>query len=108
MFFYREICIEFNHSQLDYYTELDAVSLGGVLKYPDEGELEIISLPQVTHSSSGYVFDSNNEFNQEKLSGIRVPSIPSNVICFKFLSRSDDIHIEYNNVLISRYPCQQV
>lgn len=75
----KEICIEFNHSQLDYYTELDAVSLGGILKYPDEGELEIKSLPQVTHSPSGYVFDSNEEVNQEILSGIRVPSILPNI-----------------------------
>lgn len=77
--YHREICIEFNHSQLDYYTELDAVSMGGILKYPESGELEVMSVPMVTHTSSGYVYDNNEEQNQELLSDVRVPSMASNV-----------------------------
>lgn len=77
--YHREICIEFNHSQLDYYTELDAVSMGGILKYPESGELEVMSVPMVTHTSSGYVYDNNEEPNQELLSDVRVPSMASNV-----------------------------
>ncbi|XP_060861011.1 F-box/LRR-repeat protein 4 [Metopolophium dirhodum] len=75
----REICIEFNHSQLQYYTELDAVSMGGILKYPENGELDVMSVPMVTHTSSGYVYDNNEEQNQELLSNVRVPSMASNI-----------------------------
>jgi len=78
-FYHREICIEFNHSQLDYYTELDAVSMGGILKYPESGELDVMSVPMVTHTSSGYVYDNNEEQNQELLTDVRVPSMASNV-----------------------------
>jgi len=78
-FYHREICIEFNHSQLDYYTELDAVSMGGILKYPENGELDVMSVPMVTHTSSGYVYDNDEERNQELLSNVRVPSMASNV-----------------------------
>jgi len=78
-FYHREICIEFNHSQLDYYTELDAVSMGGILKYPEDGELDVMSIPMVTHTSSGYVGDNDEEQNQELLLNVRVPSMASNV-----------------------------
>jgi len=84
-FYHREICIEFNHSQLQYYTELDAVSMGGILKYPENGELDVMSVPMVTHTSSGYVYDNNEEQNQELLSNVRVPSMASNVNGFNFV-----------------------
>lgn len=80
-FVHREICIEFNHSQLDYYTELDAVSMVGILKYPENGELEILSISLDTHAKTGYVFDNNVEEDKKILSDIRIPSA-SNVICF--------------------------
>lgn len=83
---YSQICIEFNHSQLDYYTELDAVSMGGILKYPENGELEVLSIPLVTHTRSGYVYDNNEEDNQKLLSEIRVPTIASKVVCFDLIS----------------------
>jgi len=68
---------------LDYYTELDAVSMGGILKYPESGELDIISIPMVTHTALGYVYDNNEEQDQEILSDIRVPSMASNVSNFQ-------------------------
>jgi len=73
-FYHREICIEFNHSQLDYYTELDAVSMGGILKLPESGELDFMTVPMVTHTTSGYVYDNNEEQNQNLVSDIRMPS----------------------------------
>ncbi|XP_025405121.1 F-box/LRR-repeat protein 4 [Sipha flava] len=73
----KEICIEFNHSQLDYYTELDAVSMGGVLNYPENGELGILSIPLVTHTLSGYVYDNNEIKDQEILNEVRMPSVAS-------------------------------
>lgn len=69
---------------MDYYTELDAVSMGGILKYPESGELDIISIPMVTHTSLGYVYDNNEEQDQEILSDIRVPSMASNVSNFQY------------------------
>lgn len=83
-FAYSEICIEFNHSQLDYYTELDAVSMGGILKYPESGVLDIMSVPMVTHTTSGYIYDNNEEQNLEVLSNVRVPTMASNVNGFQF------------------------
>jgi len=69
---------------LDYYTELDAVSMGGILKFPENGVLDIMSVPLVSHTTSGYVYDNNEEQDPELLSDVRVPSIASNVNCFKF------------------------
>lgn len=71
------------------------MSLGGILKYPEDGELEIKSMPVVTHTVSGYVYDNNEEDNQEILSHINVPSILPDVICFHFLFCSDDILTNY-------------
>lgn len=103
---YSQICIEFNHSQLDYYTELDAVSLGGILKYPENDDIEILSIPLVTHTRSGYVYDNNEEDNQNPLSEIRVPTMTSKVLCFNLiLTRL----LEYNNICIfCRYQCRLV
>lgn len=66
---------------MDYYTELDAVSMGGILKFPESGELDVMNVPMVTHTTSGYVYDNNEEQNQKLLSDVRVPSNvkPSNV-----------------------------
>lgn len=64
---------------MDYYTELDAVSMGGILNYPENGDLEYLSIPMVTHTSSGYVYDNNEPSDPDILSDIRVPSIASNV-----------------------------
>lgn len=52
--------------------------MGGILKYPEDGDLEKLSIPLVNHKSSEFVYD-NNEDDQEILSNI-VPSISSNVI----------------------------
>jgi len=81
-FYHREICIEFNHSQLGYYTELDAVSMGGILEYPDSGELGIISVPLIIHTVSGYVYDNNDERGQELFSEIRMPTMVPKVYSF--------------------------
>lgn len=64
---------------MDYYTELDAVSMGGILKYPESGELEVMSVPMVNHTSPGYVYDNNEEQNHDLLSDVKVPSMASNV-----------------------------
>lgn len=77
----REICIEFNHSQLDYYTELDAVSMGGVLNYPENGELGFLSIPLITHTLSGYVYDNNEIEDQEIFNEVKMPPVDSYVIC---------------------------
>lgn len=59
--------------------------MGGFIKYPENGELENLSLPSVNHPEAGYVCDNNEEEDQDILSDIRVPSIASNVICFNFI-----------------------
>lgn len=69
---------------MDYYTELDAVSMGGILNYPENGELEVLSIPLVTQTSSGYVYDNKEHEDPDLLSDIRVPSIASNVSVFKY------------------------
>lgn len=80
---------------MDYYTELDAVSMGGILNYPENGELEILSIPMVTQTSSGYVYDNNEQDDPEILSEIRVPSIASNVCIVTYFLCFDYIHINY-------------
>lgn len=67
---------------MDYYTELDAVSMGGVLNYPENGELGILSIPLVTHTLSGYVYDNNEVEDQDILNEVRMPSVASYVNCF--------------------------
>lgn len=59
--------------------------MGGITKYPENGELENLSIPLVNHPEAGYVCDNNEEEDQDILSDNRVPSIASNVICFYFL-----------------------
>jgi len=81
-FIYREICIEFNHSQLEYYTELDAVSISGILNYPENGELDMLLTSGDTDTSSRQIFGCNKD--EEILSCIRKQSIPPNVICWTF------------------------
>lgn len=53
--------------------------MGGILIYPEDGDLEKLLIPLVNHESSEFVYD-NNEDNQEILSNIIAPSISSNVI----------------------------
>lgn len=64
--------------------------MGGILKYPEGGGLEFLSIPFVSHTTSGFVYDNNEEDNQDVLSDIRVPSIASNVIidlfCYDYLN----------------------
>lgn len=55
--------------------------MGGILKYPENGELEILSISLDTHAKTGYVFDNNVEENKEILSDFKVPSA-SNVNFF--------------------------
>lgn len=76
----RQICIEFNHSQLDYYTELDAVSLGGILNYPEDGVIRL-TRPPMTSTLSGYIFDDN----QQPLSDISMSSVAPKVIYFQYV-----------------------
>lgn len=90
---------------MDYYTELDAVSMGGILNYPENGELEILSIPMITHTSSGYVYDNNEPNDPELLSDIRVPSIASNVSIVIYFLCFDYIHI---NCRIFSYLCRRV
>lgn len=56
--------------------------MSGILKYPEGGELEFLSIPAVTHTTSDVVYN-NKENNHELLSDIKLPSIASNVIFFK-------------------------
>jgi len=81
-FSHREICIEFNHSQLDYYTELDAVAMGGILKLPDSSEPGFVSVPMIIHTASGYVYDNNDKRDQEFFSEIKMPTMVSEVYSF--------------------------
>ncbi|KAL5244612.1 hypothetical protein ACI65C_012022 [Semiaphis heraclei] len=75
----KEICIEFNHSQLDYYTELDAVAMGGILKLSDSGESGFVSVPMIIHTVSGYVYDNNDKRDQELFSEIKMPTMVSEI-----------------------------
>lgn len=73
--------------------------MGGILNYPENGELEILSIPMVTHTSSGYVYDNNEQDDPELLSDIRVPSIASNVSIVIYFLCFNYIHV--NNVEFS-------
>lgn len=59
--------------------------MGGILKYPENGELEVLSIPLVTHTRSGYVYDNNEEDNQKLLTEIRVPTMASKVVYFNLI-----------------------
>lgn len=72
---YREVCIEFNHSQLNYYTELDAVSLGGILQYPENGGLELVSIPFMTHTTARYMYNGIELDDHELFSDIKTPDV---------------------------------
>jgi len=67
---------------LDYYTELDAVSMSGILQYPESGDLDILSIPLITHNLAGYMCVNNEVDIEDVSSNIKVSSIGSNVICF--------------------------
>lgn len=99
---YREVCIEFNHSQLNYYTELDAVSLGGLLEYPENGGLETVSMPFMTGRNMCNDIDFDD---QELFTDIKTPD----VIYLQFVLIIIIIIICNGVVCISsRYKCQQV
>lgn len=65
------------------------MSMGGILKYPENGDHpEILSMPEIAHTLSGYLYDGNEEENLGLFSDLNtcMASVPSNVICFQFCS----------------------
>lgn len=74
-----------NHSQMAYFSQFDGVVLGGILRYPESGELEFSAIPVVKNITTRYIYDNNEEEDQGLLSDIRVPMMTSNVRVFSFV-----------------------
>ncbi|XP_050540575.1 F-box/LRR-repeat protein 4 [Daktulosphaira vitifoliae] len=105
----KQICIEFNHTQLDYYTELDAVSLGGIVNNPEDGIINVKRLP-ITPTLSGYIFDDNQHASEVSVSSI-LPKIPVSTSLdpfIKLIKNIEELEIECRKApnfdLISQLP----
>lgn len=62
--------------------------MGGILSYPESGELEFVSIPlAANHASTVYagIYDNYDEETQDIFSNIKVPSIATNVINLLYL-----------------------